>query len=194
MGEDWWNPIYNYGSELEGNVYKYTFYTQTAIENGEKFKLTYLLSDDSNFTPDIETKEYTWDTSRQGSLNLTVSGVNEIQTVKVNNVSVNYTTEGPLYKDYVILNTVLGQDEKIEVEFKTRKYNSEYYSTYFNFSNMNKEDSVKGIGSASFGSENVNKGVFCLAEGVGNTVTGYASHAEGYNNVVAGSHAHAEGW
>lgn len=194
MGEDWWNPIYNYGSELEGNVYKYTFYTQTAIENGEKFKLTYLLSDDSNFTPDIETKEYTWDTSRQGSLNLTVSGVNEIQTVKVNNVSVNYTTEGPLYKDYVILNTALGQDEKIEVEFKTRNYNSEYYSTYFNFSNMNKENSVKGIGSASFGSENVNKGVFCLAEGVGNTVTGYASHAEGYNNVVAGSHAHAEGW
>ena len=194
MGEDWWNPIYNYSSELEGNVYKYIFYTQTAIENGEKFKLTYLLSDDSNFTPDIETKEYTWDTSRQGSLNLTISGVNEIQTVKVNNVSVNYTTEGPLYKDYIILNTALGQDEKIEVEFKTRNYNSEYYSTYFNFSNMNKEDSVKGIGSASFGSENVNKGVFCLAEGVGNTVTGYASHAEGYNNVVAGSHAHAEGW
>lgn len=193
-GEDWWNPIYNYSSELEGNVYKYTFYTQTAIENGEKFKLTYLLSDDSNFTPDIETKEYTWDTSQQGSLNLTISGANEIQTVKVNNVSVNYTTEGPLYKDYVILNTALGQDEKIEVEFKTRNYNSEYYSTYFNFSNMNKEDSVKGIGSASFGSENVNKGVFCLAEGVGNTVTGYASHAEGYNNVVAGSHAHAEGW
>lgn len=173
------------------NNYKYYLF----VDTGTQIKLVYFILDDPSFVsdPDVCVENYLWDITHQGSLSLTVRNVYGINSVKVNNTNVNYTSEGPLYYDYLVLNTAPALNEKIEVEFFTRNYNSQYYSTYLNFSNMNKEDSVKGIGAVSFGSENVNKGIFCLAEGVGNIATGYASHAQGYNNVVAGSHSHVGG-
>ena len=79
------------------------------------------------------------------------------------------------------------------MKFAPEEYNFEYQPTYFNFSNTNLENSVKGIGAASFGNENVNKGIFCFIEGSNNIVTGYASHVEGSNNVAAGSNSHVGG-
>ena len=193
-GQEEWQ-LYNEDSQYHvsqiNNNYKYYLF----VDTGTQIKLVYFILDDPSFIsdPDVQIENYLWDITHQGSLSLTIRNVYGINSIKVNNTNVNYTSEGPLYYDYLVFNTAPALNEKIEVEFFTRNYNSQYYSTYLNFSNMNKENSVKGIGAVSFGSENVNKGVFCLVEGASNTVTGYASHAQGYNNIVAGSHAHVGG-
>lgn len=186
----------SYNEEYEGN---YIYSINLSLDTGDQIKLSYNVEEHLDLTPDIITTNYTWDNTHNHPANsmLSVPSVLQIISVIVNEETllknIDYIAENDLKFCYLVFNTAPSANEKIEIEFSTRKYNSYYDSTYFNFSNMNSEDAIKGIGAASFGSDNINKGVFCLAEGVGNIVTGYASHVEGCNNIATGSHTHAGG-
>lgn len=187
----------SYNEEYDGN-YIYSF-NYSFIQSGDQIKLSYSVEEHSDLTPDTITENYTWDSTHNHPANsmLSIPFASQIISITVNGVTlsenIDYVTDNNLKVGYLIFNTAPSANEEIEIEFVTQKYNSYYDSTYFNFSNMNSEDAIKGIGAASFGSDNINKGVFCLAEGVGNIVTGYASHVEGCNNIATGSHTHVGG-
>lgn len=177
----------------------YIYSINLSLDTGDQIKLSYNVEEHPDLTPDTTTKNYTWDSTHNHPANsmLSIPSASQLISISVNGVTlsenIDYVTDNNLKVGYLTFNTAPSTNEKIEIEFVTQKYNSYYDSTYFNFSNMNSEDAIKGIGAASFGSDNINKGIFCLAEGVGNIVTGYASHVEGCNNIATGSHTHVGG-
>lgn len=177
----------------------YIYSINLSLDIGDQIKLSYNVEEHPDLTPDTTTKNYTWDSTHNHPANsmLSIPSASQLISISVNGVTlsenIDYVTDNNLKVGYLTFNTAPSTNEKIEIEFVTQKYNSYYDSTYFNFSNMNSEDAIKGIGAASFGSDNINKGIFCLAEGVGNIVTGYASHVEGCNNIATGSHTHVGG-
>ena len=196
FGTDYWQR-WALEAEQESGTYKYSFRLGEGINSGDQIKLNYSTEEHTDLTPDTVTENYTWDATHQNSTLLTVSSASQILSVSIDNTVLtedeDYTLDGLLKYGYLILYNAPATNEKIEMKFLPEEYNFKYQPTYFNFSNTNLENFVKGIGAASFGSENINKGIFCFAEGAGNIVTGYASHVEGHNNIAAGSHSHVGG-
>lgn len=195
-GVDHWTRFDLEGEQISG-TYRYSFYLDDEINTGDQIKIDYSTEKHSDLTPDTVTENYIWDATYQNSTLLTIRSAIQILSVSVNNTVLtenqDYILDGLLKYGRLIFYNAPAVNEKIEMKFAPEKYNFEYQPTYFNFSNTNLENSVKGIGAVSFGNENVNKGIFCFIEGSNNIVTGYASHVEGSNNVAAGSNSHVGG-
>lgn len=195
-GVDHWTRFDLEGEQISG-TYRYSFYLDDEINTGDQIKIDYSTEKHSDLTPDTVTGNYIWDATYQNSTLLTIRPAIQILSVSVNNTVLtenqDYILDGLLKYGRLIFYNAPAVNEKIEMKFAPEEYNFEYQPTYFNFSNTNLENSVKGIGAVSFGSENVNKGIFCFIEGSNNIVTGYASHVEGSNNVAAGSNSHVGG-
>lgn len=195
-GVDHWTRFDLEGEQISG-TYRYSFYLDDEINTGDQIKIDYSIEKHSDLTPDTVTENYIWDATYQNSTLLTIRSAIQILSVSVNNTVLtenqDYILDGLLKYGYLIFYNAPAVNEKIEMKFAPEEYNFEYQPTYFNFSNTNLENSVKGICAASFGNENVNKGIFCFIEGSNNIVTGYASHVEGSNNVAAGSNSHVGG-